>query len=72
MYASVHFERPVRDPARPDSIGRTDFAAPEYSFELQGSMLVITHGTVRLAYPVSRVVYAVLAAPLKGVANGRR
>jgi len=59
MYASVHFERPVRDPARPDGIGRTDFAAPEYGFELQGFMLVISHGQSRLAYPMTRLAHAV-------------
>ncbi len=74
---SVRFSKPVYDPAKPDGLGRTEFAAPTYDIELVGTLCVLMHGGRRYAYPLSQVAWSRESMPedvreARKVRDGRR
>ena len=60
---SVRFSKPAYDPAKPDSLGRTDFAEPEYSFSVTGGLLTITWVGMCTGYPLVSVSHMVMDHP---------
>lgn len=70
MFDRVHFEKPVIDPANMERC-RTDFDSRDYAIEVSGDFVTISRGTVSIAYPTSRIAYAI-PLPRKQVAVVKR